>query len=115
MSKPKLQAVSLMAEVVMTGVLTVTQCPEAAPSAPRSLELPTERREPVFGPIRCESSNEAHPTDAGFWSTAFAITRMARWLRRRGARLDLEVMPDYLKRDIGLMDGRDPPAGDQRF
>ncbi|OQP87638.1 hypothetical protein BTR14_03475 [Rhizobium rhizosphaerae] len=43
------------------------------------------------------------------------LAHILRWRGRRGARLDLEVMQDHLKRDIGLMDGRDPPPDDQRF
>ena len=100
----------------MTGVLTVTQCPQAAPAGSRALEYGSERRASAPGNIPCENRNHADPADACFWSSALVIlTGMTRWLHRRGARLDLEVMPDYLKRDIGLMDGRDPPAIDQRF
>ena len=36
------------------------------------------------------------------------LARMLHALRPSYPKLDLEVMSDYMKRDMGFMDGRDP-------
>lgn len=33
-------------------------------------------------------------------------------LRRRAPRLDVEALPDHLKRDLGFLDGREPHKGE---
>jgi len=38
----------------------------------------------------------------------FLVAHMLHALRPSYPKLDLEVMSDYMKRDMGFMDGRDP-------
>ncbi|WP_438752589.1 hypothetical protein [Pararhizobium sp. O133] len=43
-----------------------------------------------------------------FQRTWFSLRRGLAWTQPRYPRLDLEVMSDYMKRDMGFLDGRDP-------
>ncbi|WP_183741852.1 MULTISPECIES: hypothetical protein [unclassified Rhizobium] len=42
------------------------------------------------------------------------IRRLARGIGSRVPRLDIEVTPDRIKRDLGFLDGRDPRYEDDR-
>jgi len=51
-----------------------------------------------------EAAKEVHEIAIG--------ARLQAWFNRTfvySSRLDLEAMPDRMKRDLGFMDGRDPP------
>ncbi|MBB3655090.1 hypothetical protein FHX15_000289 [Rhizobium sp. BK650] len=43
-----------------------------------------------------------------------AIRRLARGVGSRMPRLDMDAMPDRIKRDLGFLDGRDPHYEDDR-
>lgn len=42
------------------------------------------------------------------------IRRLARGIGSRMPRLDIDVTPDRIKRDLGFLDGRDPRYEDDR-
>ena len=42
----------------------------------------------------------------------FSRFHARRWWGRRSSRLDLNALPDHLKRDLGFMGGRDSPLRD---
>ena len=45
---------------------------------------------------------------------ASVIRRLARGIGSRVPRLDMDAMPDRIKRDLGFLDGRDPHYEDDR-
>jgi len=42
------------------------------------------------------------------------VRRLARGIGSRRPRLDIDVTPDRIKRDLGFLDGRDPRYEDDR-
>lgn len=56
--------------------------------------------------VTIEHSSETRPS--GILQRLAGIWRRLGWRLARPDQLDLEGMPDRVKRDLGFMDGRDP-------
>lgn len=53
------------------------------------------------------------PLPFDWWVRAIVEALMPS-MSRRAPHLDVETLPDHLKRDLGLMDGRDPYREERR-